>query len=77
MSPLKARLKISYSGHCQKRGEDLISDFELMVIQAGTLLIHDAKGQLKFINKPIALAKYPASRLFIGRTEVGSDSLWY
>ena len=50
----------------------MISDFELMVIQADTLFIHDAKGRLKFINKPIAPEKYPAPRLFIGRTEVGS-----
>ena len=50
----------------------MISDFELMVIQADTLFIHDAKGQLKFINEPVAPEKYPAPRLFIGRTEVGS-----
>lgn len=73
MSPLKVLLKISYRGYCQKtEKETLISDFELMVIQADTLFIHNAKGQLKFVNEPIAPEKYPAPRLFIGRTEVGS-----
>ena len=52
--------------------EALISDFGLMIIQADTLFIHNAKGQLKFINEPIAPEKYPAPRLFIGRTKVGS-----
>ena len=50
----------------------MISDFELMVVQADTLFIHDAKGQLKFINKPITPEKHLAPRLFIGRTKVGS-----
>ena len=50
----------------------MISDFELMVIQADTLFIHDTKGQLKFINEPVAPEKYLAPRLFIGRTEIGS-----
>ena len=73
MPPLKTRSKISYSGHCQKTGEEtLISDFELMVIQADTLFVHDLQGQLKFINEPVAPEKYPAPRLFIGRTGVGS-----
>ncbi len=66
-------IKISYRGYCQKtREETLISDFELMVIQADTLFIHNAKGQLKFINEPIKPEKYPAPRLFIGHTAVGS-----
>ena len=66
-------VKIVHRSYYQKKGEEnLISDFELMVIQADTLFIHDAKGRLKFINKPIAPEKYPAPRLFIGRTEVGS-----
>ena len=43
-----------------------------MVIQADTLFIHNAKGQLKFINEAIAPEKYPAPRLFIGHTEGGS-----
>ena len=54
--------------------ETLISDFELMVIQADTLFIHNAKGQLKFINEPITPEKHPAPRLFIGRTKVGPVS---
>ena len=73
MSPLKALLKISYRGYCQKMGKETpISDFELMVIQADTLFIHDAKGQLKFINEPITPEKHPVPRLFIGRTTIGS-----
>lgn len=50
----------------------MISDFELMVIQADTLFIHNAKGQLKFINEPTAPEEYPAPRLFIGCTAIGS-----
>ena len=65
-------VKIADCGYYPKREENLISDFELMVIQADTLFIYDSNGQLKFINKPIAPEKYPAPRLFIGRTEVGS-----
>ena len=66
-------VRIIHRSYYQKKGEEnLISDFELMVIRADTLFIHDAKGRLKFINKPIAPEKYPAPRLFIGRTEVGS-----
>ena len=70
---MEVLLKISYRGYCQETGEEtLISNFELMVIQANTLFVHDSKGQLKFINEPVAPEKYPAPRLFIGRTEVGS-----
>ena len=50
----------------------MVSDFELMVIQADTLFIHNSQGQLKFINKPITPEEYPVPRLFIGRTKVGS-----
>src|SRR3954462_9655659 len=48
-----------------------INDRDLLSIEADTTFTYDARGRILLSNEPLASARHPAQRFYLGRTRDG------